>query len=686
MLRICLTFVLGIWAGIEYSIPMWVVWTFGGVLFSALIVLSLYRKQFVQSTYKGILWMLMLVTLGLGYSHMRGINNTPKALTNQSDDYDQLVCKVIGDGQRKTTLQVLQLVYSNTVIEHTGKISAYFDSAATTLPNGSIISLSKKPEAIPGPSNPYEFDYASFMQYKGITHQVFLSQDDYKVINNQADQSILAQLHNLRQYLDKSITTYIDGANEQAIAKAVLLGNRDELQTDLTEAYANSGALHVLAVSGLHVGILFLILRFLLKPLQARFKWGVMLISIGVIWLYAAITGFVPSVSRAAVMFTFIQIGITWNRQANIFNIILASALCLLIVNPFWLASVGFQLSYLAVLGIVYWYKPIYSTISPPSNWMLNKLWQITAVSLAAQLATIPISILYFNQFSLVATITNPVVLILTPAFFSTGLAMLVLSFIPAVASIIGELSSIIINVQNQIVQFINSLPYAAADNLHFTSMQVLLLYLVIIGFSLFLIEKKKSMLKYSLGLLLLLLSISSLQQIRSYHTNQMIVHQVKGSSISIKAANTIYDIGGLKNSNEAEYGFKVEPYRIASGGQLKELANDVWENKVYDDGSLYQQGDFIQVGEFRVLVLNEKLAEAKPYNKLTVNTIIVSGGIFNNLAQIQKHFEFDQVVLDNRLSPELTAVFENNCLKAGIKCFNVNKQGAFVMDLKDVS
>ena len=229
--------------------------------------------------------------------------------------------------------------------------------------------------------------------------------------------------------------------NELAVASALILGYKDDLGEELKHSYSSAGATHVLAVSGLHVGIIFLVLNFLLNILDKndRFKISKAILLICFLWAYATITGLSPSVVRAATMFSFVTIGKSFGKSSSIYNTLCASAFVLLVYNPYLIMEVGFQLSYLAVVGIVYFQSIIYKWIYV-KNKFLKYIWMITSVSIAAQLTTFPLGLLYLHQSPTYLFASNLFVIPGAMLIIGLGILLFITSWIPLISGGIGWL------------------------------------------------------------------------------------------------------------------------------------------------------------------------------------------------------------------------------------------------------
>ncbi|MEM6298879.1 MAG: ComEC/Rec2 family competence protein, partial [Bacteroidota bacterium] len=298
------------------------------------------------------------------------------------------------------------------------------------------------PQAVAPPSNPQSFDYRAHLANKNIFHTHYLTAQKYR-ITQKGKPSVFDPLYwgiTIRSYGKKLLEEHFTDDKSLAIASALLLGVKDRIDDDLRNAYAGAGAMHILAVSGLHVGIVYTFLSYLFQFFRLKDrKVLTTTIAVLILWLYALITGFSPSVVRAVLMFSFIEIAKLFRRQNITYNSIGASAFLLLLYNPNYVFEVGFQLSYLAVIGIVFLY-PRWSMLWKSDIWIVQRAWELGVVSVAAQLATFPLAIYYFHQFPNYFLLTNLIVLPAVAIILQAGLAFLLLGWIPYVGVFFGKL------------------------------------------------------------------------------------------------------------------------------------------------------------------------------------------------------------------------------------------------------
>ncbi|MCX8491379.1 MAG: ComEC/Rec2 family competence protein [Cyclobacteriaceae bacterium] len=342
---------------------------------------------------------------------------------------------------------------------------------------GDHLLIKGTPQALRPPANRGEFDFKRFLSFKSIYHQQFVRAGQVRWIASVDRKGFIYYSHQARAWALSKLNQYVGGEQQQGIAAALVLGVTDGIDTDLLNAYAASGAMHVLAVSGLHVGIIYGILLLFLRPLNrfAWSRWAVAAISLVCLWVFAFVTGLSPSVLRAVVMFSFVAIARPFGQHTNIYNTLAASAFVLLLYNPFLIMSVGFQLSYLAVLGIVYLQKPIYNLWNV-KNRLGDWVWQITCVSIAAQMATFSLGLLYFHQFPVYFLISNLFVIPLSTAVLVLGILVLLFSFFSTLTVLLGKLLTLVIYLLNGTVFTTERLPLSLISDIYITTLQCWLL------------------------------------------------------------------------------------------------------------------------------------------------------------------------------------------------------------------
>lgn len=335
----------------------------------------------------------------------------------------------------------------------------------------------------PEPVNPGAFNYRTFFEHKGIWGTIYLKDSSSVIQVVKAKSFSGARI--AFQLQDKFLSVFRKlgiAGDELGLLGALTIGVRDQIDNEINRAFAASGAMHILSVSGLHVGIIYMVFARLLS-LLGRTRMASMLslfLQIAFLWFYAFLTGLSPAVNRAAAMFSFMAIGKSINRSASSLNIVSGSALVLLLINPFLIFDIGFQLSYLAVASIILFQSRIYSLFEF-KNYLADQVWNITALSLAAQLGTFPLSLLYFHQFPNYFIFTNLVVVPLAAIILYISISIIFLFWIPYISIGLAWILKISLKGMIYTVMQIEHLPFSVISNISYNILQLVLLYIMII-------------------------------------------------------------------------------------------------------------------------------------------------------------------------------------------------------------
>ncbi|GHN02801.1 hypothetical protein WSM22_42900 [Cytophagales bacterium WSM2-2] len=367
----------------------------------------------------------------------------------------------------------------------------------------------------------------------------------------------------------EKIKQFVHGQDEQGIAMGLVLGVTDGIDNELQSAYAASGAMHVLAVSGMHIGIIYAIILFLFKPLD-KFKgskWIVAIVSLVCLWTFSFVTGNSPSVLRAVTMFSFIAFARPFGKRTNIYNTLAASVFVLLIYNPYLIMSVGFQLSYLAVLGIVYLQRPLYN-LWDINNFIGDWVWQITCVSLAAQVATFALGLLFFHQFPTYFLISNLFVIPLSSLVLVVGIFLLAVNFISPLASLTGWILEWMIKALNWIVFKTEALPVSLINNIHISILQCWILMGILLSLILLFEFRSIRWLYLAFGLAVLFTFIQWTHFSKEVDQKQFIVYSIGGHQAFefIDRGNSYFRIDSLMEKDPDRVRFHIQPNRVIHG------------------------------------------------------------------------------------------------------------------------
>ena len=444
--------------------------------------------------------------------------------------------------------EALTLQNGEKKIPVSGRLLLYLKKqpSLATLRPGDRILLHKIPERIHNAGNPGEFDQEQLWLLRGITHSVFADSSQYQLLKGTAQGFVLLRWisqfrHAILDRLHKNFT------NETAagLASALLIGYRNELDPELAAAYSNTGVIHVIAISGLHLALLGWLLEKIVSPFK-KTKLGLFLsqlVLLSVLWVFSLLAEATPSVLRAVILFTVLGTGQLLDRKGNSLNTLAAAAFLLLCYNPFWLWDLGFQLSFIAVLSILIFGKRL-SQIFSHANFLIHQLGQLVAVSLAAQILTTPFTLFYFHQFPASFLLSNLVAVPLSSIILGAALLTCLLAYVPVVGIFIASATEGMILLMNKYVQWVEAIPGMLWKNLYWSFTETVLLLLLCFALSHWLLNKATTGRIFSLllGTVLLLMQVahkiqaSPVRLIVYNHKKHTLVEFMKGNQSQVFA------------------------------------------------------------------------------------------------------------------------------------------------------
>jgi competence protein ComEC len=675
LVRVTLFFICGILLGIYLpdSIPEKTALLISIVLLITYFVLRVILKNNILSFISGFAG-LSLITL-LGYLTLLQKTDSRKEnhllnYHNPIEAYQAVVTSTPESKLKSWKIEVKVLrVKSSTWKEITGNVLLYISKKKDSiqLNYGDVILVKGSPPVLQSPGNPLEFDFKRFLSFKNIYHQQFVQPHDILLVHHSKEKGFLYYASQARQSASSIMRKYLPGQREQAIALALVLGVNDGLDNDLQNAYSASGAMHVLSVSGLHVSILYMVILFLLKPIQSKrwSKWATAIISILILWFYAFITGLSPSVLRAVTMFTFIAVARPFERRSNIYNTLAASAFFLLLYNPYLIMSVGFQLSYIAVVGIVYLQRPIYNLWEPQSR-IVDWIWQITCVSIAAQVATFALGLLYFHQFPVYFLFSNLFVIPGSFVVLLLGVLLLVIDWIAPLATLVGYLLDLSIKILNESVFLVEDLPYSLINGVYLTTFQCWLLIAMIFGI-IFLLQKRSFKFAIATASIAVLFAIQSwLHFDEEVNTKRLVIYKVPGHSAIdlISAGQSVFLSDSALVTDEERIRFHIRPNRLFCGvSEIKASQQRIHEGY-----------DYFIWNNKKVLWIKDKKADL-PGNIFSDYLIIANNSVSIKQLSLIKS---DKIILDSSNTKWYVDQLKKNWAEKE-KIYSVSDEGAFI-------
>lgn len=632
------------------------------------------RNQLFQQPYFGISAYLCFFLIGYFSYQIRLPEFQPKHYSHfVTDDESQLLqIKII---QSLKPDKYNQKYFANVSAINgtptTGEVlvNVSKDSLFNTFPSDEILVVYTSVSEVPKPLNPHQFDYSQYLKSQGVYGQLRIS--DREVIHIWTGRkTIFGTAQNMRSEIVKKLEAAKLKRDERAIIQALILGEKKDIDKTLYSEYAAAGAVHILAVSGLHVAILYTILFFLFKPL-ARLKFGIYLqvvLVVGLLWGFAVLSGLSPSVTRAVTMFTFFAFAKVINRRTNSINTLFLSLLTLLIINPMWLFQVSFQLSYLAVFFIV-WLQPIVYGIGYSKYWIVRKIWGIASVTICAQIGVLPLSLYYFHQFPGLFLLTNIVILPFLTILMCGGLLIVFLAIFNRLPDWLSEVYNSLIEGLNRFVHWIAVQDEFLFKEIHFSTLKVVGTYLLIVTGVLFIKkylkagrEKSYHSLSLSLFSVLVFIAIFIYEDFKT-SANEFLIFQKTGKTlISYKVRNKMIVFKTDPTLNHME-SFPIKPYRIGLNIQH------------YSEENLPK---IFRYNKKSILVLDS--LGIIP-NKRTIHTVILTESPRVNLVRLIDSLNPKQIIADGSNYYSYAERWKRTCQIKKLPFHHTAKQGAFSIE-----
>ncbi|MBX7226768.1 MAG: ComEC family competence protein [Chitinophagales bacterium] len=534
--------------------------------------------------------------------------------------------------------------YQNSWQPTNGKLLTYLaiDSTSRQLHKGDLLFFKLTATDIPPPRNPGAFNFQQYCQRNGIFQSQYLPTRTYKVI----PQKHVSLVETCQHYTKEIIKEKIPDPTLQSLASGIIIGLKTELDENIYAQFQHTGIIHILSVSGLHLGIVLLIFQFLFglfptKNKKAVFAQTVFILCI--VWAFALITGFSAAVQRAAVMISIYLIGKTFNKKTSGLNLMFASAFILCCIKPSFIVDIGFQLSYLAIFGLIVFYQPFYRLLYCKNKW-LDKLWQLSCASFAAQLATWPLILYHFGSFPVYFLLANPPAILLSFLILAGGIALFAIGWLPIIGNIIGSFIGFCCKCLLLITQFIDQLPYAHWENIYSTKWNLAINFLVIgmlAGIILFRLRIKWVALTVLFTILSFLHAHISLKTQQS--AQRLIVYSIhKHVAVGFQDAGQLY----LAADDSLLLQPSLLKYNVSSG--LRSLGIKTME-------TVPIKGNRIAINGKSMLIWEKRMNYLTPIGSKKIDYIYLRKGVFLSVEQVKKHYQHATIILDAGISAFVT-------------------------------
>jgi competence protein ComEC len=607
------------------------------------------------------------------------------------------------DAGFRLRLRIKGVQLGDTFLMRNGNLLLYVrgDSNMTqALPKfGSTVAFQVNPHFIEAAANPHSFNFQTYWHHQNIHYQGFIESKAFKVLKEASSENwLLTQAQAVQAYFLETLRLNIGAEREFAVAAALLLGWKGALDKELKTAYVETGAIHILAISGMHIVLIFNSLEYFVKRIRWKnYKAALpkLAVLIAFIFFYALLTGFSASVVRAALMSGLLSLGKYMNRRADTYNLLSASAFMLLLYDPYWVFDVGFQLSYAAVAGL-YFFAPRIQALLFIENPFLLKIWEGLAVGLAAQLTVTPLSLYYFHQFPTYFWLTGILAVPVSEWAMYVGLLLFSCSAFKPVAFVLGKLVFALIWLLNETVLAVSKLPFGLIENIWLWGFEVAVGYIAILGIAAALQTRKLRWLYVPLSMAGLLGLFSGFKVVEMQENRQIVVYKIpKAAWVETYIGNTAFVVSRTKVSKKYTYSDIKQPTSTPKDTFLN-TRNEMTRNHRtalritavtnIDNDSCFQNQHFfycksvVVASGFKLLLLDKPLSnETLSADKFSFDAVLLLNNPAVDISTLCKRLHFKHLVFDSTNAPWRTEKWKSACRALGIGFHDVAQMGAWV-------
>lgn len=694
-IRLTIPLIVGIVLTLLLPMPQWVGWSLLGLSAVCFVVFKHIPKYNIALA-TGISVNVFLVAVGL---LLASFNVEGEAKDTLAGYKGFVIGEVADDPKIKENNVSIEINVSairdgDEWLETSGRTLLYLekDSASMLLRTGDRIVFSPELSGIENKGNPEEFDYRKYLAYNMIFSSDYLAGDDWRLVDDEAV-GFRPKLSRLRMKLVGLLRDFGLSDDELGVMSAMTMGYSDILSDEIRHAYSSAGAMHILAVSGLHVGIIYGIIVFLLSFIKNdKLNWLKVLITITLIWLYALFTGLSPSVSRASLMFSLMSLGKLQKNSPGSLNAVFASMFILLVINPYNLVNIGFQLSYSAVIGIIILQPRLYA-IFEVKNKFLDWIWSLTTVSVAAQLATMPLCFYYFHQFSNYFLLTNYVMIPISTIAIWTCFIFFAVSWIPYISTAVAYCLSWLAKAMNYACLTIEGLPFSTAQDIYIDVPQMILLFAIIVLFvTFFFFTKRYSHLFAAVAMCVILAATNLWQSVEASSQKTLVVYNIsKTTAINIIDGTDNIMFANLDSiqpekieftakNNWLKKGLDREKYVNLSSGKENLLSTIT----TIDNRKVFFKHKFIDYDGLKLYVLDDNFMpiDDESCGKVDVDYVVLADSPYVTLEEVAEHFNFKKIIIASSNSISRCEAWDAEKVALGYDVHDVRTDGAFIVTI----
>jgi len=541
---------------------------------------------------------------------------------------------------------------------------------------GEKVLVKSTPRYFKQQTNPYAFDYSKYMSNNGFYLHDFVSSDKVICVNTLPRYSINFFSFLVGDFFEQTLSHYISEDRELNMIKAMALGRRDEITSEMEYVYQSTGTSHILAVSGLHVGIIFLIFSTLLKSMKnKRLKWLYYSLILASIWSFAFITGNSPSVLRASLMITIVLVAEILSRKSNIYNSILVSAFALLLVNPNLLFSVSFQLSYVAVFGIVYLYNKIYRLLYIKYR-VINFFWKITALSISAQIATLPITVYYFHHIPTLSLITNLIAIPTAAIVIIGSLMILGTQSFGIIPKFIGYVLEGWVNFYNEIMSSISRANFATIDDIFLKSHFVFLIFLLLIFLIRFIEENKLYYFRIFTFVFVLTAGLVFFNNYKNFHQKEIVFYDVQGKPyIDVFLGYDCFTNIKPNDTTNNDIQFNITPNRM-----YHQISNtkSFYELKTVTS---FGKNTLLYQNNISIFFLEDPYSISEQSTQIQIDYLVIGEKAARFLGKNPAFIKYKKLIMDATINEKIALSIVNKIGKSS-KIHSISKDGAYIISI----
>lgn len=603
--------------------------------------------------------------------------------------YRALITDIPQPRERTSLCRVLVKEYYDSIGSHPVKRKAILylkqDSAAACLKSGDELLVSTRISPPANQKNFDEFDYARYLMRRGISGTGYVAAGKWITLRSvQTNGTIHLRLRCLADsYREKVIALYRQlgfTGDELAVLSALTIGDKTELSESVRESYSIAGASHILALSGLHIGLLYAFLFFILRPVARKGRTGRCVRSVSLLvllWAFAFFTGLSPSVVRSVTMFSILALADIFGRQPFSLNTLAVTAWLMLLCNPAGLFDVGFQLSFLAAASILLIQRPVYRLFAV-RNRVGKSVWGLMSVSIAAQIGTAPLVMFYFSRFSVHFLLTNLLVIPLITIILYAAIFMLLLTPFPwlQIWAVVGVRK--LLEGLNLFVRWVEQLPCSSVDGIWLYQLEVCGIYVFLFGAVCYCLHRRLRNLLFCL-LSVLLLSIYHVTMVWIDRPQRGLafynvrgcpaVHCIESSGDSwISYADTLPNKKALERvtANYWKRRHLLPPTEITS-----DCRTDVFS----------RQRQLVSFHGCNICIVNDNhwqtLRNKSTTPTLYIDYLYLCKGYDGRLKELTKFFLPGCIIFDASLSEYRRDCFKEECKEYGLRFISLSEEGS---------